>query len=212
MLPRGLPPLPHAAEAHAPHRSQPRPARALPVSRDAGLKYESTRYLKHLDEHRGKFTLFSGVSHLPIQQPSQRGRSFHRRGLGPHQGSRQGARQQHLARSIRRRTNQGRHALSQSRHRPAPAQWNFSWNEKGVPVPSERSQVAVFRQLFISGAPTKSPAKRIASKPDAASSIKSALRRRASAKRSDPRIASGWSRCSAPFAKPNKTSCATKPG
>jgi hypothetical protein len=30
----------------------------------AGLKYESTRYLRHLDEHRGKFTLFSGVSHM----------------------------------------------------------------------------------------------------------------------------------------------------
>ena len=29
-----------------------------------GLGYESTRYLKHLEEHRGKFTLFSGVSHL----------------------------------------------------------------------------------------------------------------------------------------------------
>jgi len=30
----------------------------------AGLNYESTRYLKHLDEHRGKFTIFSGVSHI----------------------------------------------------------------------------------------------------------------------------------------------------
>lgn len=29
-----------------------------------GLGYESTRYLRLLDEHRGKFTLFSGVSHL----------------------------------------------------------------------------------------------------------------------------------------------------
>ena len=29
----------------------------------AGLDYESTRYLKLLDEHRGRFTLFSGLSH-----------------------------------------------------------------------------------------------------------------------------------------------------
>ena len=29
-----------------------------------GLSYESTRYLRHLEEHRGKFTLFSGISHL----------------------------------------------------------------------------------------------------------------------------------------------------
>ena len=29
----------------------------------AGLDYESTRYLKLLDDHRGRFTLFSGLSH-----------------------------------------------------------------------------------------------------------------------------------------------------
>jgi hypothetical protein len=29
----------------------------------AGSGYESTRYLRHLEENRGKFTLFSGVSH-----------------------------------------------------------------------------------------------------------------------------------------------------
>jgi hypothetical protein len=29
----------------------------------AGLNYESTRYLRHLEQHRGKFTIFSGVSH-----------------------------------------------------------------------------------------------------------------------------------------------------
>ena len=29
----------------------------------AGMDYESTRYLKLLDDHRGRFTLFSGLSH-----------------------------------------------------------------------------------------------------------------------------------------------------
>ena len=29
-----------------------------------GLDYESTRYLKLLDDHRGRFTVFSGLSHL----------------------------------------------------------------------------------------------------------------------------------------------------
>lgn len=29
-----------------------------------GLGYESTRYLRHLDDHRGKFTVFSGIPHL----------------------------------------------------------------------------------------------------------------------------------------------------
>ena len=32
-----------------------------------GTDYESTKYLKLLDEHRGDFTLFSGLSH-PDQQ------------------------------------------------------------------------------------------------------------------------------------------------
>jgi hypothetical protein len=32
-----------------------------------------------------------------------------------------------------------------------PVQWNFSWNERGVPVPTERSPSKVFKQLFING-------------------------------------------------------------
>ena len=30
-------------------------------------------------------------------------------------------------------------------------QWNFSWTDKGVPVPTEKSPVAIFKQLFIAG-------------------------------------------------------------
>src|SRR5690349_15880443 len=30
----------------------------------AGLKYAATRYLKHLEPHRGRFTVFSGMAHV----------------------------------------------------------------------------------------------------------------------------------------------------
>lgn len=32
-----------------------------------------------------------------------------------------------------------------------PVQWNFSWTDRGVPVPTEKSPVAIFKQLFIAG-------------------------------------------------------------
>ena len=153
MLPRSL----RAAEA-------PQPKRLLLIGRNlglhapfffpetAGLNYESTRYLRHLDEHRGQFTLFSGVSHLNynnhhseaglftgvhwdrIKEPAKE----HRNGISL---------DQYAAERIKADTRYRNLVIGQ------PVQWNFSWNENGVPVPSERSPSKVFKQLFINGSP-----------------------------------------------------------
>jgi len=151
MLPRGL-----RAEAPA------SPKRLLLIGRNlglhapflfpatAGLNYESTRYLQHLENHRGKFTLFSGVSHLNynnhhseaglftgvnwdrIKEPAKR----HHNGISL---------DQYAAERIKADTRYRNLVIG------PPVQWNFSWNEKGVPVPTERSPSQVFRQLFING-------------------------------------------------------------
>lgn len=117
-----------------------------------GLKYESTRYLKHLDEHRGKFTLFSGVSHLRY--------SAHMSETGLFTGV-DWDRIREPAKGIRNSVSLDQFAAERiggdTRFRNLviglPTARDFSWTEKGVPVPVERSQVNVFRQLFTSGSP-----------------------------------------------------------
>ena len=117
-----------------------------------GLKYETTRYLKHLDEHRGKFTLFSGVSHLRY--------SAHMSETGLFTGV-DWDRIREPAKGIRNSVSLDQFAAERiggdTRFRNLviglPTARDFSWTEKGVPVPVERSQVNVFRQLFTSGSP-----------------------------------------------------------
>lgn len=151
MLPRGL----RAAEPAAPKRM-------LLIGRNlglhapflfpetAGLKYESTRYLRHLDEHRGKFTVFSGVSHLKYNNHHSEAGLFtgvpwdqikepagnHRNGISL---------DQYAAERIKADTRYRNFVIG------SPVQWNLAWNERGVPVPTERSPSKVFQQLFING-------------------------------------------------------------
>lgn len=117
-----------------------------------GLGYESTRYLKHLDEHRGKFTTFSGVSHLRY--------SAHMSETGLFTGVDWG-RINNPSRGILNSVSLDQFAAERigadTRFRNLviglPTARDFSWTEKGVPVPVERSPVALFRQLFTSGNP-----------------------------------------------------------
>lgn len=151
MLPRGL-----AAEPAGP------PKRMLLIGRNlglhapflfpatAGLNYESTRYLKHLDPHRGKFTLFSGVSHLNYFNHNSEAGLF--TGV-PWDRIKEPAKShdnsisldQYAAERIKGDTRYRNLVIG------TPVQWNFSWNEKGVPVPSERSPAKIYKQLFIDG-------------------------------------------------------------
>jgi hypothetical protein len=116
-----------------------------------GINYETTRYLRHLDGHRGKFTIFSGVSHLRYSHHTSEPGLFTGvewdRIKDPARGMRNGiSLDQYAAARIGGDTRFRNLVIGlQSR--------DFSWTEKGVPVPAERSQLAVFRQLFINGSP-----------------------------------------------------------
>lgn len=115
-----------------------------------GLQYESTRYLRHLDEHRGKFTIFSGVSHLKYgDHRSEAGLftgvdwdSIKDASKGFHNSI---SLDQYAAERIGADTRFRNLVLGNQ------AEWAFSWNEKGVPVPMQRSAAATFRQLFTRG-------------------------------------------------------------
>ncbi len=151
MLPRGF-----GAEASA------SPKRLLLIGRNlglhapflfpetAGLKYESTRYLRHLEEHRGKFTLFSGVSHINYNNHHSEAGLF----TGVHWDRiKEPAKEHHNSISLDQYAAERIKADTRYRNLVIgpPVQWNFSWNEKGVPVPTERSPSKVFKQLFING-------------------------------------------------------------
>ncbi len=153
MLPRGF-----GAE------SAPSPKRLLLIGRNlglhapflfpetAGLKYESTRYLRHLEEHRGKFTIFSGVSHIKYNNHHSEAGLF--TGV-PWDRIKEPAKEHHNSISLDQYAAERIKADTRYRNLVIgpPVQWNFSWNEKGVPVPSERSPSKVFSQLFIDGRP-----------------------------------------------------------
>jgi hypothetical protein len=118
----------------------------------AGLEYESTRYLRHLDEHRGKFTTFSGVSHINYNNHHSEAGLF----TGVHWDRiKEPAKEHHNGISLDQYAAERIKADTRYRNLVIgpPVQWNFSWNEKGVPVPTERSPSKVFKQLFINGGP-----------------------------------------------------------
>jgi hypothetical protein len=153
MLPLGL-----GAEAKA---AQLVPRRMVLISRrlgthtpylfpeKAGLDYESTRYLKLLDDHRGRFTVFSGISH-----PGHSG--GHHTEVGLFTG---------VAGEFIRNPADQRNTISldilaaeQVGHETrfpfiglgSGAQ---SFNRKGVRAPSVRGAREMFHQLFVNGTP-----------------------------------------------------------
>jgi hypothetical protein len=115
-----------------------------------GLGYETTRYLKHLEPNRGRFTLFSGVSH-------QRHTNHHsepglftgvdwdriKEPLREHRNT--VSLDQHVAERLGGETRFRNLVIG------PPVQWHFSWTAKGVPVPTERQPTQVFKKLFING-------------------------------------------------------------
>ena len=116
-----------------------------------GLHYENTRYLRHLDQHRGNFTLFSGISHLRY--------SHHTSEPGLFTGvdwDRIKDPAKWMRNSVSLDQFAAEHIGRDTRYRNLvmglPVR-DFSWTQKGVPVTADASQVAVFKQLFISGSP-----------------------------------------------------------
>jgi hypothetical protein len=111
----------------------------------AGLDYESTRYLKLLDDHRGRFTLFSGVSHP--------GHYHHGADPGLFTG---------VAADVLYKDHRNTVSLDILAAEQVGGETRFpcigfdnahAYNRKGVRVPSSASPTTVFRQLFVDGTP-----------------------------------------------------------
>jgi hypothetical protein len=113
----------------------------------AGMDYESTRYLKLLDDHRGRFTLFSGLSHP--------GHAHHHSEPGLFTG---------VAGEFIRSEKDLRNTISldvstaeqvgrETRFPSIGLGGAHSYNRKGVRMPSFGSAEAMFRQLFVDGTP-----------------------------------------------------------
>lgn len=114
-----------------------------------GLDYESTRYLKLLDDHRGRFTVFSGISHLDYP-------NAHHTEQGLFTGV-SGETMNHGAGNIRNTISldilAAEHVGRETRF-PCIGLGNaLSFNRKGVCMPSLGGSEAMFRQLFVDGTP-----------------------------------------------------------
>jgi hypothetical protein len=114
---------------------------------NAGLDYESTRYLKVLDEQRGRFTVFSGISHA---------------GYGGHHsevGLFTGVAVEFLRNPADQRNTisldilAAEHVGRETRFANIALGHAMSYNSKGVRLPSVGNAEAMFRQLFVEGTP-----------------------------------------------------------
>ena len=138
-----------------------RPRRMLLVGRPLGLyapfffpekpgkDYAPSRYLKLLEPHRGKFTVFSGISHryaaghfaevglMTGVHPDLIRRSEIRNGISL---------DQEAAAHLGGKTRFASLVLGGG---------ELAWNRRGVRVPAQQRATQVFKQLFVRGTPTE---------------------------------------------------------
>jgi len=115
----------------------------------AGLDYESTRYLKLLDDHRGRFTIFSGISHLgyPNAHHTEQGLFTGVSGETMHHGA------SNIRNTISLDILAAEQVGRETRFPCVGLGGALSYNRKGVSLPSLGSSEAMFRQLFVDGTP-----------------------------------------------------------
>lgn len=119
-----------------------------------GPAYEATRYLRHLEPNRGRFTLFSGVSHPNYDNHHSEPGLF----TAVHWDRiKEPTREHHNTISLDQHVAE--RIGGETRYRNLvigpPVLWHFSWTAKGVPVPTERQPTKVFQKLFINGTPAE---------------------------------------------------------
>ena len=156
-------PMPFARAADAPKGKTGAPKRMIILMRPlgtyapyffpekAGQGYEAPRLLKHLEAHRGKFTVFSGLSHLGY--PNDHRTEFALlTGVHPDYIKRMDdmratiSLDQQVAEAVGRQTRVPYLLLG-------PMHIGLSFNSKGVALPGVTRQSEVFQRLFINGTP-----------------------------------------------------------
>jgi hypothetical protein len=115
-----------------------------------GPKYEATRYLKLLESHRGRFTVFSGLAHVGYPNSHHTESAIF---TGVHPDGVKRADDIHntvsLDQVVAERVGGETRVASLVLNTANCA--SLSWNRKGVPVPFENSRPRLFRKLFIDG-------------------------------------------------------------
>ncbi len=115
----------------------------------AGRDYQTSRYLKALDNHRQDFTVFSGMSHHYGGGHGTRIALF--TGVRPDHMRPGNIRNtisldQEVATRLKSPTRYASLTLGES---------GLSWNRNGVVVPSENRATRMFKQLFVEGTPAE---------------------------------------------------------
>jgi len=116
----------------------------------SGQDYESTRYLKPLDEFRRDFTVFSGMSHLGYNNGHGASRALYT-GVSPERIRGGDIRntislEQEVASRIGSETRYASLVLGNN---------DQSWNRRGVQVPGDGNPKQIFKRLFIDGTPAE---------------------------------------------------------
>jgi hypothetical protein len=118
----------------------------------SGKDYEPTRYLKPLLDHRGDFTVFSGLSHRGYPGGHHAEVAL-LTGVAP-----EGVRDMGDIRNTISLDQEAAERLGGDTRFPylslgGGGTGALSWNRKGVKVPAEGRATQVFKQLFIDGTP-----------------------------------------------------------
>ena len=125
------------------------------VPEKTGKNYDAPRYLKTLEAHRGRFTLFSGVSHLGYPNSHTTSAATFT-GVGP-EGVARGddirntvSLDQVVAEQVGNETRVRSLTLNSM-----GGAASLSWNRKGVPVPKDGNRASIYKRLFIDGTPAE---------------------------------------------------------
>lgn len=139
------------------HAAEPAPRRMVLVGRplgmhapflfpeQAGRDFQPTRYLRKLNDHRGHFTVISGISHLGYQD--------HHSELGLFTGVPWDRikNPREARNTISLDQEAASHIGDQTRYPYLSLAGRLSWNRRGQELPSENRATTVFRQLFVDG-------------------------------------------------------------
>jgi hypothetical protein len=115
-----------------------------------GKEYEATRYLKPLQDHRDRFTVFSGMSHRGYN-------AGHGTEVALFTGvAAEGMRSGDVRNTISLDQEVASRLGGQTRLASLSlGGGDLSWNRKGIKLPSESQATRVFKQLFIDGTPAE---------------------------------------------------------
>ncbi len=120
--------------------------------KQAGSDYIPSPYLATLQEHRGSFTVFSGVSHPNVDGGHPSDISFLTAAPHPASSSFRNtiSLDQHIAEQVGGQTRFPSLTLAVN-----TGNRSLSWTGTGVAIPPEQSASSLFKQLFLQGSPAE---------------------------------------------------------